>query len=80
MDGHTMRRVRTDRRRWENIFRFRTYNKRNRINVGLESVLRGTENSNMDLGVFQDTKFTNEIHMCASVGYHILTSDVPIRH
>ena len=41
---------------------------------------RGMDKANLDLEVFQETKVTEKIYTCASVGYHVLTSDAPIRH
>ena len=61
----------------EIVIRFGTYNTRNQINRGLESALRGMNRTKLDLGVFQDTKVMDRIHMRASAGYRILADDVP---
>ena len=46
--------------------RFGTYNIRNGRNGGLESALQGMSQANMDLGIFQETKCTDEIYTCES--------------
>ena len=43
------------------LIRFETYNIRNGWNGGLESALRRMPQTNMDLGVFQETKLTKSI-------------------
>ena len=68
----TMGRGREKRDRWwgplrrqkgsteeEVTIKFGTYNIRNRRNGGLKSALRGMAQTNIDLGVFQDTKCTD---------------------
>ena len=60
--------------------RFGTYNIRNGRNGGLESALRGMDQANMDLGIFQETKCTDGIYTRASAGYSDVTTDVPSRH
>ena len=42
--------------------KFGTYNIRNGSNGGLEAALRGMEQSNMDLGVMQETKITDGVY------------------
>ena len=36
--------------------------------------------SNLDLGFFQDTKVTYEIHTRKSAGYRVFTADAPTRN
>ena len=59
---------------------FGTSNIRNRRNVGLESALRGMSQANMDLGIFQDTKFTDGIYTRESARYHVVATDAQSRH
>ena len=47
----------------ETVIRFGTYNIRNGRNRGLNSVLWGVYQANLNMGVFQDTKVTDWIHM-----------------
>ena len=42
--------------------RFGTYNIRNGRNGGMDSALRGMSQANMDLGIFQETKYTDGIY------------------
>ena len=56
---------------------FGTYNIRNGHNRGLASALRGVSYANLDLGIFQDTKITDRVYTCKSVGYSGVTVDVP---
>ena len=60
--------------------RFGTYNISNGRNGGLDSALRGMAKDNMDLGTFQDTKFTDRIYTRDSAGYCIVATDAPSRH
>ena len=60
--------------------RFGTYNIRNGRNRGLESAIRGMAQANMDLGVFQETKFTEGIYTRESAGYRVVATDAPSRH
>ena len=60
--------------------RFGTYNIRNGHNRGLESELRGMSQSNMDLGIFQETKVIDGIYTRSSAGYSVVTTDMPSRH
>ena len=60
--------------------RFGTYNIRNGRNGGLESAFRGMSQANMDLGVFQETKFTDGIKTRGSDGYSVVATDMPSRH
>ena len=48
--------------------RFGTYNISNRRNIGLEAALRGVSQSNMDLGILQETKLTERIYTFGSAG------------
>ena len=60
--------------------RFGTYNIRNGRNGGLEPALRGMYQANMDLGIFQETKCTDEIYTRESAGYRVVATDAPSRH
>ena len=60
--------------------RFGTYNIRNRRNIGLEAALRGVSQSNMDLGILQETKLTDGIYTFGSAGYSVVATDAPSRH
>ena len=60
--------------------RFGTYDICNGRNRGLESELRGTSWANMDLGIFQETKVTNDIYTHGSAGYSVVAMDAPSRH
>ena len=62
------------------LIRFGTYNIRNGRNGGLESALRGVSHANMDLGIFQETKFTDVIYTRGSAGYSIVATDALIQH
>ena len=42
---------------------------------GLESALRGMDQANIDLGVFQETKCTNGIYTRESAGYRVIAID-----
>ena len=44
------------------LIRFGAYNIQNSQNGGLESALREMLQANVDLGVFQETNFTEEIY------------------
>ena len=48
--------------------RFGTYNIRNGRNGGMDSALRGMSQANMDLGIFQETKYTDGIYTRESAG------------
>ena len=63
---------------WESVIRFGTYNISNRRNEGLELALRGMDQANIRLGVFQETKFMDEVHTCASTGYRFFATNVLI--
>ena len=60
--------------------RFDTYSIRNGRNKGLDSVLRGVSQANMDLGIFQETKLTDGIYTRGSSGYIVVATDVLSRH
>ena len=60
--------------------KFGTYNIRNGRNGVLEAALWGMAHSNIDLGVFQETKCTNGIYNHASAGYRVVTTDAPSQH
>ena len=60
--------------------KFGTYNIRNGRNGGLESALRGIAQTNIDLGVFQETKCTDGIYTRESAGYRVVATDAPSRH
>ena len=59
---------------------FGTYNIRNGRNGGLESVIRGMSQANMDLGIFQEMKCTEGIYTHKSAGYCVVATDAPSRH
>ena len=42
--------------------------------------LRGVSQSNMELGIFQETMVTNGIYTRGSAGYSVVARDAPIRH
>ena len=44
------------------LIKFSTYNIRNGCNGGLELVLRGVSQANMDMGIFQETTVTDCIY------------------
>ena len=58
----------------------RTYNIRNGRNGGLESALQGMSQANMDLGIFQETKFTERIYTRDSARYLVVATDAPSQH
>ena len=60
--------------------RFGTYNISNGRNGGLESALREMSQANMDLGILQETKCTDEIYTRDSAGYRVVATDAPSRH
>ena len=60
--------------------RFGTYNIQNGRNEGLELVLRGMSQANMDLGIFQETKVTDGIYNRRSAGYIVDATYVPSQH
>ena len=60
--------------------RFGTYNIRNKRNGGLESALRGMAQSNMDLGIFQETKCTDGTYTRESARYSVVNMDAPSQH
>ena len=60
--------------------RFVTYNIRNERNSGLELALRGMSQDNMDLVIFQETKFTDGIYTRGSAGYSVVAADSLSRH
>ena len=57
--------------------RFRTYNIRNGQNCGLELALRGVGQSNVDVGVFQETKLTDGIYTRILAGYKVVAMPLP---
>ena len=42
--------------------------------------MRGMEQANLYLGVFQETKVTIILHMRESMGYRKLAANAPVRH
>ena len=60
--------------------RFGTYNIRNGRNSGLELALRGMGKSNVDVGVFQETKMRVGIYTRGSSGYKVVATLAPICH
>ena len=59
---------------------FSTYNIRNSRNGELDSVLRGVSQSNMDLGIFQETKVINGIYTRGLSGCIVIATDTLSRH
>ena len=62
------------------LIRFGTYNIRNGRNGGLELALRGMGKSNVDVGVFQETKLMEGIYTRILDGYKVVTMLAPRRH
>ena len=60
--------------------RFGTYNIRNGRNEGLEAALRGVSQTNMNLGILQETKLTDGIYTRGSAGYSVVATDAPSQH
>ena len=60
------------------FIRFETYNYHNGINEGLYSALWLMAQANLDLWVFQDTKFMDRIHTGESEGKCSLATDALI--
>ena len=60
--------------------RFGTYTIWNGRNGGLESVLRGVSQANMDMGIFKENKATDGVYIRGLDGYSIVTTDAPSRH
>ena len=62
------------------LIRLGSYNIRNGRNLGLELVLRGMSQANLDLEVLQETNITDGVYVHGSDGYSIIAMDVPSRH
>ena len=62
------------------MIRFGTYNYNNRINSGLESALSVMDQDNLDLWLFQETKFMDRIHIGELEGQCVLTTEKLIWH
>ena len=62
------------------VIQFVSYNTRKGHNGGLESALHGMDQSNMDLGVLQETNLIGGIYMRALGGYCIISTNKPIWH
>ena len=60
--------------------RFRTSNIRNGQNSGLEPALMGISLENLDVGVFQETKFMEGIYTRRLVGYRVVVTPAPSQH
>ena len=60
--------------------RFGTYNIKNGRKGGLESVLWGMSQANMNLGIFQETKCTDGIYTRESAGYRVVATDALSQH
>lgn len=60
--------------------RFVSYNIRNGRNGGLEAALRAMAQANVDLGVFQETKLTDDIYTRVSSGYRVIATNAPSEH
>ena len=56
-------------------FKVATYNVRSGRNGGLESALRAMDACGVDLGLFQETKLTNDVYTRNSSGYSVLASN-----
>ena len=61
----------------ESVVRFGTYNIRNGKNGRFESVLQGMYQRNIDLGVFQDIKVTDGLHIHTLAVYSVFATDAP---
>ena len=59
---------------------FGTYNIRNGRNGGLKLDMRGMDQENINLGVFQYTKFTDGVHTRMLTGYRVFATNDLIRH
>ena len=46
----------------------------------MEAALRGVSQTNMDLGILQETKLTDGIYTRGSAGYSVIATDAPSRH
>ena len=57
-----------------------THNIRNGRNGGLESASREMGQANMDVGVSQETIFTDGTYTWGSAGYRVVATSVPSRH
>ena len=62
------------------LVRFRTYNIWDGQNGGLESALRGMGKSNGDVGVFRETKLTDDIYTQGSDVYKVVATLAPSRN
>ena len=60
--------------------RFSTNNIRNGRNGVLESAIREMSQANIDLGILQETKYTDGIYTCESAGYRVVATDAPSQH
>ena len=63
----------------QTLIRFGVYNIWNRRNGGLESVLRGMEQTNADVGMLQEEKLTAGIYTWGSSEYRVITTRAPSR-
>ena len=59
---------------------FGTYNIPNRRNRGIEAALRGMFQANMDLGILQEPKLTDEVYTRGLAGYSFIATDAPSQH
>ena len=57
------------------VIRFGTYNIRNRCNVGLESELLRIAWVNVDLGLLQETKITDDVYTQESARFRVVALD-----
>ena len=46
----------------------------------MEAALRGMEQANPDMGIFQETKITDGVYTRASAGYRVVATDAPSRN
>ena len=68
--------------KWEavRLIRFGMYNIRNGQNGGIDSALQGLSQTNVDLGIFQETRVPKGIFTRGSRGYWGVASEAPIAH
>ena len=62
---------------WRELIKFGVYNICNGRNGCLKLELIGTSQANMDLGIFQEKKLTNNVYTCGWDGFSVVTTDAP---
>ena len=80
MGGHTGRGGGQTEGGGETVISFGTYDICIGINGGLKSTMRGVDQANLDLELFQETNVMDRIHMRTPEGYHVLVADAKSRH